>query len=376
MSDITFQNQAASGLSTPSSGNTRVGVDPVSKRLFSKDDTGAVIDYGNAGSAITALTGEVTATGPGSAAATVTNAAVIAKLLTGYSPSSGTITSSDSILTAFNKLGARLDCGWFGTGVDGDQTIVSNTTLVRDMYYNNLTINPGVILSPNGFRIFVLGTLTNNGTIERNGVSATGATAGTALAAGSLAGSSAGGAGGGAAAGTAGSAMALGLGGTSGSGGSGAAGAGGSAGTLTVPTAAQGGLEVLNSARQAQGAQVLGATPTLIGGAPGAGGGGGGGVALSGGGGGAGAGVIVISCRNLAGNGTITAIGGSGGSAGGVNGGGGGAGGGGVIVMITENDTTATSVTFSVAAGAIGTGNGTGLAGNAGSVGRIFRVRT
>ena len=56
----------------------------------------------------------------------------------------------------------------YGPGVDGD-IVVSNTgtptVLVRDMYYNNLTINSGCTLIANGFRIFVKGTLTNNGTI-------------------------------------------------------------------------------------------------------------------------------------------------------------------------------------------------------------------
>lgn len=58
----------------------------------------------------------------------------------------------------------------FGNGTDGNVTISSNTTLTRDMYYNNLTINNGRTLKTNGFKIFVKGTLTNNGTIENNGL--------------------------------------------------------------------------------------------------------------------------------------------------------------------------------------------------------------
>ncbi len=57
----------------------------------------------------------------------------------------------------------------FGTGADGDVIISGNTTLVADMNYHNLTINNGVVLSPAGYRIFVRGTLLNNGTIARNG---------------------------------------------------------------------------------------------------------------------------------------------------------------------------------------------------------------
>lgn len=59
--------------------------------------------------------------------------------------------------------------GYYGDGSDGDVIISVNTDLARDMYYDNLTINDGVILSTKSYRIFVKGTLTNNGTIECNG---------------------------------------------------------------------------------------------------------------------------------------------------------------------------------------------------------------
>ncbi len=63
----------------------------------------------NAGNYITALTGEVTASGPGSASATVNNAAVIGKVLTGFNPTAGTINASDSILTAFGKTQSQIN---------------------------------------------------------------------------------------------------------------------------------------------------------------------------------------------------------------------------------------------------------------------------
>ena len=53
----------------------------------------------------------------------------------------------------------------FGNGSDGNVTIASNTSLSRDMYYENLTVNSGATLFTNGFKIFVKETLTNNGTI-------------------------------------------------------------------------------------------------------------------------------------------------------------------------------------------------------------------
>ena len=61
----------------------------------------------------------------------------------------------------------------FGNGSDGDVEISSDTTLTRDMYYHNLTIDDGVTLNPGGYRVFVSGTLTLlNGKIFRDGISA------------------------------------------------------------------------------------------------------------------------------------------------------------------------------------------------------------
>jgi hypothetical protein len=53
----------------------------------------------------------------------------------------------------------------YGTGADGTVIISADTTLTTDMNYKNLTINSGVILKTNGFRVFVQGTLTLNGYI-------------------------------------------------------------------------------------------------------------------------------------------------------------------------------------------------------------------
>ena len=63
----------------------------------------------NAGNYITALTGEATASGPGSATVTLGNAAVIGKVLTGFNPIAGTINASDSILTAFGKTQSQIN---------------------------------------------------------------------------------------------------------------------------------------------------------------------------------------------------------------------------------------------------------------------------
>jgi len=55
----------------------------------------------------------------------------------------------------------------FGDGSDGNVTVSSGQTvyLSSDMYYEDLTVESGATLFTNGFRIFVNGTLTNNGTI-------------------------------------------------------------------------------------------------------------------------------------------------------------------------------------------------------------------
>jgi hypothetical protein len=68
----------------------------------------------------------------------------------------------------------------YGTGADGDAVLDGTTTILsmapsssvysmtRDMYFNDLTINASVRLAPNGYRIFVKGTLKfmgNNSTV-------------------------------------------------------------------------------------------------------------------------------------------------------------------------------------------------------------------
>ena len=65
----------------------------------------------------------------------------------------------------------------YGTGSDGTVVIAANTSLTRDMYYSNLTINSGSHLNTNGFKVFVKNTLTVNGSIGINaGVTVSNAT--------------------------------------------------------------------------------------------------------------------------------------------------------------------------------------------------------
>ena len=63
--------------------------------------------------------------------------------------------------TAQNDRALKL----FGNGADGTVVISTNHSISRDMYYNNLTVNSGITLFTNGFKIFVKGTLANSGTV-------------------------------------------------------------------------------------------------------------------------------------------------------------------------------------------------------------------
>lgn len=70
----------------------------------------------------------------------------------------------------------------YGNGADGNMTISGSTSLSRDMYYKNLTIDSGATLTTNGFKVYVSGVLTVNGTIglpAGGGAVSTGTVAGT-----------------------------------------------------------------------------------------------------------------------------------------------------------------------------------------------------
>jgi len=377
MALVEFDNQSASGIATPGSGYTSVFVDASDKKLKTKDDTGAVTDYSAPGNSITQLTGEVTAgPGPGSVAATVSNAAVIGKVLTGYTVLSGNVSATDTILQAIGKLSTRSGNAMYGAGTDGDQTITVDTTLVKDMYYNNLTINAGATVFTAGYRITVYGTLTlpSGAFIKREGNNGVLSVAGAAQAAGTLPGFVAGGAGQ-TGAGTAGTAVSNAFGGSGGAGGAGVSGGGG-AGVATVPAATVGGIDIAYNVNFASVMQVL--PGTLGTGAGGGGGGGGAGVGFPGGGGGSAGGVVVIRARSIAGAGTVSVIGGNGGAgtSGGGNTGGGGGGGGGVIVVISDNDPLlTTTITFTVTGGIGGPGGASGASGANGANGRTFFLR-
>lgn len=79
----------------------------------------------------------------------------------------------------------------YGTGADGDATLDGSTTILsmapsasvytmtRDLYFNDLTINTSCRLQPNGYRVFVKGTLRFMGTDARIGYTTGFSTAGS-----------------------------------------------------------------------------------------------------------------------------------------------------------------------------------------------------
>ena len=80
-----------------------------------------------AGNYITALTGEATASGPGSVSVTLTNSAVIGKVLTGLNVTGGTVTATDSILAAFGKVQNQINGLIGGSIYQGTWNASTNT---------------------------------------------------------------------------------------------------------------------------------------------------------------------------------------------------------------------------------------------------------
>jgi hypothetical protein len=316
-----------------------------------------------------------------------------------YDDSSGDLIVNDSLIVN-NSI--------FGDGSDGDVTISSNTTLTSDMFYNNLTIQTGFTLNPNGYRIFVKNTLTfegtgkiisngGNGAVGTNGGglgTAAGGAAGTAAnTAGSLPASQPGNAGGTGsstapgAGGTANVAKGVGVagvaGGTGGTGNGGGGAAGGAAGTITGTV-----FNKLNSFISAYNFFDVNPSFTQFNGSSTSGGGGGGmgnpGPNITGGGGGgsgASGGIIWVAARKIItvnGNTYIQAIGGNGATGGSGTGpsnygsGGGGAGGSGGVVVLTYSRKTGTGA-IDVAGGSGGAAGTSGsTAGTAGLTGKTY----
>ncbi len=294
----------------------------------------------------------------------------------------------------------------FGTGSDGDVTISVSTTLApnRDYYYNNLTINTGVIVDADAVRIFVKGTLTLTGTAKLHCDGKAGGNGGNGTIA---AGGSAGAAGSAGTTGNIGPAAVGLIGKVGGFNGNGLNGSNGGASTMGVQhsNAVAGGNSNVNTGGTAgtgaTATQAAGEKPfaypicvtvktmdaqafnhaTMFGTAPSSGSGAGGSAAGGGGSGGSGASgnYLVVCARTITGSGTLSTLGGNGGTGGngfngtgGAGGGGGGNGGAGGFLCLIYGDRAGFSGTTSVAGGSGGnggTGTGTGTSGGNGATG-------
>ena len=264
-------------------------------------------------------------------------------------------------------LGVESVSAFYGTGTDGDVTISGATTLTNDMYYDDLVVTG--TLTTNGYRVFVAGTLSGNGTITCAGASATSQSGGTAGGV-STAAPVIKGVDGGAGTTTSGLQAAAGtttqLGNTGGAGGSGASGGSTAARAVSQPGQSAGGIGIINDLIQIRQGSPVGPSPTRFAGGMGGSGGSGDGT-NTGGGAGGGGGICMVFARYVTFTGTITAAGGNGATRSSGNVGGGGGGGGGFAMLCTAS--TSVPCTVTAAGGAAGSGVGTGTAGTAGSAG-------
>ena len=328
------------------------------------------------------------------------NLAINASSTGGLASNSNGVYVDRNIVQWIDDLASSTAAVVYGDGRDGTAIISGNATITRDWYYDNLTVNSGVTLHPNGYRIFVRNNLVNNGTITMEGNS--GGPGGTAAGAGSY------GASGSVATSTVRNTGTI-CGGTIGTIGGENLGLG-----VTVPTTTnsigvigaiggKGGYAAGNPAIFYPGGSVgpataASSTPSSIidtipmrdsGSATlarytGSNGSSGGGSGHTGGnkgegGGGAGGnsgGCIFIAARSITNNGTISVQGGKGGAGGNSGGaqnsgggGGGGGGSGGVMVLIYHIIVDGTLNVSGGAGGAGGSGDGTGVAGDAGATG-------
>ncbi len=304
------------------------------------------------------------------------------------------LTSNGPADPSFQTIsGTTTNSGFYGDGSDGSQTFDGSSvilgitpsgniyTLARDIFLGSSTVNNGVTIITNSYRIFCSGTLTNNGTIQWNGNDGAATTGGAAVnnSTGSInsstgANNSPGTAGGTGTVTTGGNGQDSAqntYGGQGATGGTGSAGgnAGGTGGAKTSPQAGASRIRALPWAITGVAQFPSTATSQITAGTGGGSGGGDG--AVVGGGGGGGGGIIIISSLNFAGNGNIQALGGNGGNAGGTNAGGGGGGGGGFISIVSRSVSSGSisGQTISVSGGSPGLKTGTGVNGATGEAG-------
>jgi hypothetical protein len=302
---------------------------------------------------------------------------IVGDVVTPQSAAEQLVTDDNTFLSALALADGESEL--FGDGNDGDMVITVNTTLTRDIYPRQLTVNAGITLNAAGFRIVAKRGVTNNGVIHNNGSDAAGAVGGAAGAAGTMGGGTAG-ATGTNAAGVSSATLDLdatpGQGGRGGLGGNGSSGAGANGGQIRSQNNSRVRARRFEAISMMADVDmgVVGDVVRFHGGTGGGAGAGGGGANLGGGGGGGGGNLMIIAPLIFNGPGAfLQARGGAGGAASGGNAGGGGGGGGGVVATLTGNlrDRGSRDVT----AGLGGAGAGTGTAGAAGNDGRTINIK-
>lgn len=279
--------------------------------------------------------------------------------------------------------------GYFygATAIDGNVVVSTNLSLTRNMYYKNLTVNAGVTLNTNGWRIVVSEQLTLNGTISHDGSDAVSTTPGTGTATiyTTYLGSGSDGGAGLTANGAGKSGVAADYQCSGGRGGSGGNAfsvyVGGAGGTYQAISTVDGGINMLSTMPVAFMGRLMAQNSYIMGGT---GGGGGGAMKVSSttvksGAGGGGGGLIVLAARIIDGTGKISAKGGNGSAASYTgtnlpNAGGGGGGGGGCVIIVSQQ-AMSSSITIDVSGGLGGAGVGAGFAGLNGTAGNIFTLQ-
>lgn len=88
----------------------------------------------NTGDQTITLTGEATGTGTGSFATTLTNSAVIGKVLTGFTSGAGTVAATDTILQAVQKLNGNMGWVLLSTQTASNSATIDFTTGINSTY--------------------------------------------------------------------------------------------------------------------------------------------------------------------------------------------------------------------------------------------------
>jgi len=384
-------NTAITGFSGPVT--VTDGTHPQSNVTTIDFTSGATVSSGGAGQANVAISGSsspLTTKGD-----IFGHSTVDARIPVGTDGQILTADSSNSLGVSwggtFSGTGGGL--GVYGDGSDGGQTYDGSTTilgmapvasvytLTRDIFLASSTINNGVTIIPNGFRIFCQGTLTNNGTISWNGASTSASAGGSTtsnsnstISSANIGSSGASGGSGVGANGTAATSVIT-YGAQGGSGGAGTPNAGGNGGTTIAAPAKIQPIRFLPNAvllNGISGDNTLSNTNRAGGGTGGGAGGGDG--TNNGFGGGAGGGIVVVVAKTFAGTGVIQARGGNGGSPSVGNTGGGGGGGGGLVVIVSSSVSggAVSGQTIDANGGTHGNGHGTGSNGNNGNNGTVI----